>query len=104
MEDAVITVKAEKKPNRPPHAVIRPDEHPIHAVEGTQIILDAEGLSPNDHEKFSGSTDPEGKQLNFKWTQDSGPTFPLPAMNTAALHLEKLVPGHYQFTLVQTIQ
>lgn len=46
----------------------------------------------------SGSTDPEGKVLSFKWTQDNGPTLPLPAMNTAALHLDKLVQGHYHFT------
>ena len=43
-----------------------------------------------------GSTD-DKKIVSYKWTLESGPTYTLPATNTAILRLENLDPGTYNF-------
>ncbi|VDM70979.1 unnamed protein product [Strongylus vulgaris] len=50
---------------------------------------------------FQGSIDDE-KIVSYKWTQDKGPSIPLPAMNTPILTLDNMVAGNYVFSVLVT--
>ncbi|KAK6742128.1 hypothetical protein RB195_009787 [Necator americanus] len=84
-----LKVEPAKVPNKPPKAVIRP-ESPVHGVEGSRLTLDAEGSIDDD------------KIVSYKWTQDKGPSIPLPAMNTPILTLDNMVAGTYVFSVLVT--
>ncbi|VDL83247.1 unnamed protein product [Nippostrongylus brasiliensis] len=51
--------------------------------------------------KCSGSVD-DDKIVSYKWTQDKGPSIPLPAMNTPILTLDNMVAGSYVFSVQVT--
>ncbi|VDK61071.1 unnamed protein product [Cylicostephanus goldi] len=82
-----LSVASPKAPNKPPKAIIRP-ESPVHGVEGSRLTLDAEGSIDDD------------KIVSYKWTQDKGPSIPLPAMNTPILTLDNMVAGKYVFSIL----
>ncbi|RCN37503.1 EGF-like domain protein [Ancylostoma caninum] len=84
-----LTVEPPKGPNKPPKAIIRP-ESPVQGVEGSRLTLDAEGSIDDD------------KIVSYKWTQDKGPSIPLPAMNTPFLTLDNMVAGNYVFSVLVT--
>ncbi|CAI4227355.1 unnamed protein product [Auanema sp. JU1783] len=88
-KDFVLNVLSPEIVNKPPQAMIKP-ESPVHGVEGSQIVLDAEGSSD------------ENKIISYKWSQDNGPTVNLPALDTPVLKLDSLVRGTYTFTVSVT--
>ncbi|ETN77678.1 hypothetical protein NECAME_03096 [Necator americanus] len=50
---------------------------------------------------WMGSID-DDKIVSYKWTQDKGPSIPLPAMNTPILTLDNMVAGTYVFSVLVT--
>ncbi|WKX99232.1 hypothetical protein Q1695_014258 [Nippostrongylus brasiliensis] len=88
-EHYTLNILPKKAPNQPPRAVIRP-ESPVNGTEGTRLTLDAEGSVDDD------------KIVSYKWTQDKGPSIPLPAMNTPILTLDNMVAGSYVFSVQVT--
>ncbi|PAV91518.1 hypothetical protein WR25_14208 [Diploscapter pachys] len=86
-QDWKLVVNPAKSVDLPPKAVIRP-ESPVRGVSGSTIVLDAEGSTG------------DKKIVSYKWTLESGPTYTLPATNTAILRLENLDPGKYNFSVL----
>jgi hypothetical protein len=64
-----VTIQAPSSQNRPPVASV---VAPPNAQAGSQVSLDG-----------SGSTDPDGDSLTFKWTQTGGPTVALSSATAA---------------------
>ncbi|EPB71761.1 hypothetical protein ANCCEY_09163 [Ancylostoma ceylanicum] len=104
-----LKVEPPKAPNKPPKAIIRP-ESPVQGVEGSRLTLDAEGgfdtmsvcsIALDTLATALGSID-DDKIVSYKWTQDKGPSIPLPAMNTPFLTLDNMVAGKYVFSVLVT--